>query len=41
MSAADLLAYSFPPQATYNSMLFNREKSKNASTLDILVAKGV
>lgn len=41
MSAADLLAYSFPPQATYNSMLVNRLKSKNVSTLDILVAKGV
>ena len=32
MSAADLLAYSFPPQATYNSMLFNRGKSKNFLT---------
>ena len=41
MSVKDLLVHSFTPQASYNSMLFNREKSKNVSTLDILVAKGV
>ena len=41
MSCKDLLIYSFTPQASYNSILFNREKRKNVSTLDILVAKGI
>ena len=38
MAAKDLLVFSFTPQVTYHSMLFRKEKSKNVSTLDILVA---
>lgn len=41
MCSKDLLAHSFTPQASLNAMKFNREKSKNVATLDILVAEGV
>ena len=40
MSGKDLV-HSFTPQASYNCMFLNRKKSKNVSTLDILVAKGI
>ena len=40
-SNEQLLSYSFPPKAAYHSLLFNREKSKNVRSLDLLVGNGI
>ena len=37
----DLLAYSFAPDAVYNNLLVSKTKSKNITSLEILIAKGI
>ena len=41
LSDNDLLAYSFAIDAVYNNLLFSQAKSKNITSLEILMAKGV